>query len=191
MQVFFMQICQNCTTLTIETSPTRTAIKGRTRKHWYAAPYPSSFHWHEGIKTLPWMADAPTAAKRDLLALVIGSVRTSQPTTSRLRKTLFEQCGADTSCAWHKTAHSCSGVINATSTMMMLRRAKFCPAPPGDSITRKSLFDSLVAGCVPVIFSKASLAQYTWHLTEEEVLRHYTMLMLMLVLLLLLLLLLL
>ena len=31
-----------------------TAPPGRTRKHWYAAPYPSSFHYHEGIKQLPW-----------------------------------------------------------------------------------------------------------------------------------------
>ena len=46
---------------------------------------------------------------------------------------------------------------------------QFCPATPGDSITRKSLFDSLVAGCVPVIFSRASLTQYTLHLTEEQV----------------------
>ena len=33
---------------------TGTAPPGRTRKHWYAAPYPSSFHYHEGIKELPW-----------------------------------------------------------------------------------------------------------------------------------------
>ena len=54
VKTFFMQICQNCTTISIETSPTFTAIKGRTRKYWYGAPYPSSFHWHEKIKTLPW-----------------------------------------------------------------------------------------------------------------------------------------
>jgi len=127
-----MQICQNCSTITIETSPTRTAIKGtplpwnsryyeyklitlniklgRSRKHWYAAPYPSSFHWYEGIKELPWEL-TPTAPKRTLLALIIGSVRTSQPTTSNLRKLLHTQCTAEpAACQWHKTAHSCSGV---------------------------------------------------------------------------------
>eukprot|EP01035_Chromulina_nebulosa_P008651 gene8651-11720_t len=72
VKVFFMQICQNCSTITIETSPTRTAIKGRTRKHWYAAPYPSSFHWYEGIKELPWEI-TPSAPKRNLLALIIGN----------------------------------------------------------------------------------------------------------------------
>ena len=48
-----------------------------------------------------------------------------------------------------------------------LQRARYCPAPPGDSLTRKSLFDALVAGCVPVIFSRASLEQYKWFLTPK------------------------
>jgi hypothetical protein len=53
--------------------------------------------------------------------------------------------------------------------MLLLRKSQYCPAPTGDSITRKSLFDSLVAGCVPVLFSRASLTQYSWHLSEEQV----------------------
>ena len=60
-------------------------------------------------------------------------------------------------------------VVNASSQMMLFQRAQYCPAPPGDSITRKSLFDSLVAGCVPVLFAKASLRQYMWFFTEKEV----------------------
>jgi hypothetical protein len=36
-------------------------------------------------------------------------------------------------------------------------------------LTRKSLFDSLVAGCIPVLFSRASLSQYSWHLSEQDV----------------------
>jgi hypothetical protein len=170
VKVFFMQICQNCTTVTIETSPTRTAIKGRTRKHWYAAPYPSSFHWYEGIPELPWAA-APES--RNILALFIGSVRTSQPNSNALRKLLYDQCLADThktlGCQWHKTAHACNGVVGAGAAMSLLRQSQYCPAPTGDSITRKSIFDSLVAGCVPVLFSRASLEQYSWHLTKEDV----------------------
>jgi len=60
-------------------------------------------------------------------------------------------------------------VVNATTQMMMFQRAQYCPAPPGDSITRKSLFDSLVSGCVPVLFAKASLRQYLWFFNESEV----------------------
>lgn len=60
-------------------------------------------------------------------------------------------------------------MVNATTQMMMFQRAQYCPAPPGDSITRKSLFDSLVSGCVPVLFAKASLRQYLWFFNESEV----------------------
>lgn len=53
--------------------------------------------------------------------------------------------------------------------MLLFRKAIFCPAPPGDSITRKSIFDSLLAGCIPVIFAKASISQYLWFFSKEEV----------------------
>lgn len=60
-------------------------------------------------------------------------------------------------------------MVNSTSQMLLFRRAQYCPAPAGDSITRKSIFDSLLAGCVPVIFARASMSQYLWFFTKEEV----------------------
>lgn len=60
-------------------------------------------------------------------------------------------------------------VVNASSAMLQFRESRFCPAPPGDSVTRKSLFDSLLAGCVPVLFMRASLSQYHWHLSKADV----------------------
>ena len=167
-KTFFMNICQNCTSITIETSPTNTAISGRSNKYWYAAPYPSSFHWHEGIQRYPWIANEVTHAKRDITSLFIGSVKTANVGNNGLRRILHDQCVHDSSCQWHTTAHACNGVVNSTAQMMLFLRAKFCPAPAGDSITRKSLFDSLVGGCIPVIFAKGSLAQYMWFLTSKE-----------------------
>ena len=171
---FYMFICQNCTVITIETSPTKTAIPGRTRKGWFAAPYPSSFHWHESIKYLPWEVpksnsnDKLKYPERNILALFIGSVKPSQPASRALRQTLHAQCIRDDSCQWHETAHACNGVVNATNTMLLFRKSVFCPAPAGDSITRKSIFDALVAGCIPVLFSRASLSQYSWHVSSND-----------------------
>jgi len=108
-KVFFMQICQNCSVVTIETSPTNTAIRGRSRKYWIAAPYPSSYHWYEGIQELPWKI-SPTAPQRTLVAFFIGSVKTTQPNSNDLRKKLYNQCLQEKDCKWVKTAHSCSGV---------------------------------------------------------------------------------
>ena len=205
----FMFVCQNCTTIVIETSPTGTAPPGRTRKLFYAAPYPSSFHYWEGIKELPWAEQSPQSplaigsgsvgGGRDILSLFIGSIKTSQAASRELRTKLFQQCKAEgaPSCSWHKTAHACNGVVNATDSMLLFKRARYClyicfaptflptynppcpplpssicrycPAPSGDSLTRKSLFDALVAGCVPVIFSRASLTQYKWFLSRQDV----------------------
>ncbi|GAQ89398.1 Exostosin family protein [Klebsormidium nitens] len=47
--------------------------------------------------------------------------------------------------------------------------AKFCLQPSGDSPTRRSLFDSLQAGCIPVLFHRASAYdEYTSFLPQDE-----------------------
>ena len=113
---FWMGICQNCTALSIETSPTKTSTPyHRSLKYWsvfvkffaicelltatafchnvnrrYPVPYPSSFHWWDGITTLPWLARSSGGLgggsgsssgsierrkdrnRRDILALFIG-----------------------------------------------------------------------------------------------------------------------
>ena len=135
----FMFVCQNCTTIVIETSPTGTAPPGRTRKLFYAAPYPSSFHYWEGIKELPWSerssqpslamgsSDSGDDSHRDILSLFIGSIKTSQAASRELRTKLFQQCQAEgaPSCSWHKTAHACNGVVNATDSMLLFKRARY------------------------------------------------------------------
>ena len=131
----FMFVCQNCTTIVIETSPTGTAPPGRTRKLFYAAPYPSSFHYWEGIKELPWaerslqspLAIGSGSGGRDILSLFIGSIKTSQAASRELRTKLYQQCQAEgaPSCSWHKTAHACNGVVNATDSMLLFKRARY------------------------------------------------------------------
>jgi xyloglucan galactosyltransferase MUR3 len=166
---FFMTVCQNCTVLTIETTPATIGIPGRSLKHWYAVPYPSSFHWYEGLKQRPWLPRR--LEERNIVAIFIGSIKTATPSSNALRRALFGECShrPDSECQWHLTAHSCTGVLNQSSAMLLYRQAKFCLAPTGDSLTRKSLFDSYLSGCVPVIFAKASLTQYSWHLSEQEI----------------------
>jgi hypothetical protein len=52
--------------------------------------------------------------------------------------------------------------------MKPMLQASFCLQPPGDTPTRRSTFDSLLAGCIPVFFEDLSAkSQYTWHLPEE------------------------
>lgn len=53
--------------------------------------------------------------------------------------------------------------------MKSMLQSTFCFQPPGDTPTRRSTFDSILAGCIPVLFEDQSAkSQYTWHLPEEE-----------------------
>lgn len=44
------------------------------------------------------------------------------------------------------------GATTANRIRNRMLRATFCLQPPGDTLTRKSLFDALLLGCIPVIF---------------------------------------
>lgn len=54
---------------------------------------------------------------------------------------------------------------NPQAPIRAFLEAVFCLQPPGDSATRKSFFDCLIAGGIPVLFDNMSAAQqYQWHL---------------------------
>ncbi|MCI01062.1 xyloglucan galactosyltransferase KATAMARI-like protein, partial [Trifolium medium] len=50
-----------------------------------------------------------------------------------------------------------------------MMESNFCLQAPGDSFTRRSTFDTIVAGCIPVFFSvHKAYSQYGWYLPEEK-----------------------
>ena len=52
--------------------------------------------------------------------------------------------------------------------MELFQNSIFCLQPSGDSFTRRSTFDSILAGCIPVFFDPISAyAQYLWHLPKN------------------------
>ena len=52
--------------------------------------------------------------------------------------------------------------------MRLFESSSFCLQPRGDTATRRSTFDAVVAGCIPVFFHPDSAyTQYTAHLPEE------------------------
>ncbi|KAI4344978.1 hypothetical protein L6164_012148 [Bauhinia variegata] len=52
--------------------------------------------------------------------------------------------------------------------MKVFQSSVFCLQPPGDSLTRRSTFDSILAGCIPVFFHpKSAYDQYLWHLPKN------------------------
>ncbi|KAJ9555375.1 hypothetical protein OSB04_009989 [Centaurea solstitialis] len=63
-----------------------------------------------------------------------------------------------------------SGLCDEPQSLIgLFTESEFCLQPPGDSPTRKSVFDSLVAGCIPVVFDPfTAYYQYPWHLPEDH-----------------------
>ncbi|CAI0453194.1 unnamed protein product [Linum tenue] len=52
--------------------------------------------------------------------------------------------------------------------MTVFENSVFCLQPPGDSYTRRSTFDAILAGCIPVFFHPGTAyAQYKWHLPDD------------------------
>jgi hypothetical protein len=98
----------------------------------------------------------------------------SKPSRPNIRGSILAECANRTADVC--TVVDCSGAcaldpvryMHAPDPVRYMRpmlKARFCLQPPGDTPTRRSTFDAIVAGCVPVFFENASArTQYGWHL---------------------------
>ncbi|CAM6099493.1 unnamed protein product [Calypogeia fissa] len=129
-----------------------------------AIPYPTSFHPRSDTELQLWQKKV-SEAKREKLGAFAGAPRnaTKHPNLA-LRDILFSQCDESDKCE----TLLCSKVDcpkNPHFITNLFLSSKFCFQPPGDSPTRKAVFDCLVAGSIPVFFTPATAhAQYLWHL---------------------------
>ncbi|KAK3157089.1 hypothetical protein QOZ80_2AG0116020 [Eleusine coracana subsp. coracana] len=129
----------------------------------HAIPHPTSFH----PSTLPllraWLARA-RRSRRDTLVLFAGGA--ARPSRPNIRGSILAECANRTDAAC--VVVDCSNGRCARDPARYMRpmlRARFCLQPPGDTPTRRSTFDAVLAGCVPVFFEDlAARRQYGWHL---------------------------
>ncbi|CAI5500524.1 unnamed protein product [Closterium sp. Naga37s-1] len=62
-----------------------------------------------------------------------------------------------------------SGCYDTWQVAVVMLQSRFCLQPTGDSSVRRSTFDSLLAGCIPVFFKEESFnMQYPWHFPEDR-----------------------
>ncbi len=190
-------VCKHCRKLSIEisyhksSSPPgkKTSIAYLYDPSWLSIPYPSSYHFWERSKVLPWKtlysntdieaarthsrSNWPGQASlgRNITAIFVGGSHTQNDKSNAIRHRLKKQCMADTSgsCMWiqlGKAGHR----YEQQDILSLYRRSVFCLSPPGDSPTRKGIFDALLAGCIPVVNDPFTLGdQYTWHISREDV----------------------
>ncbi|XP_021745678.1 xyloglucan galactosyltransferase KATAMARI1 homolog [Chenopodium quinoa] len=152
---------KNMTVLTIESSP--------YESNEFAIPYPTYFHPWNMSEVLEWQKIVRRATKkRAYLFSFAGASRPNQKQS--IRGELISQCkdALNNRCNLVNCMPNNYQCNSPTHIIEMFMKSVFCLQPSGDSYTRRSTFDSILAGCIPVFFHPGSAyIQYLWHLPKN------------------------
>ncbi|XP_059447004.1 probable xyloglucan galactosyltransferase GT14 [Corylus avellana] len=148
----FLPESQNMTMLSVEAS---------SWKNDFAIPYPTDFHPSKDREVFEWQKQMKTQ-NRSYLFTFAGAPRPDL--TNSLRGVAIEQCRSSRACKFIDCSSDGSKCDNPVNLMRVFQSSVYCLQPPGDSYTRRSIFDSILAGCIPVFFHPGTAyAQYLWH----------------------------
>ena len=121
-----------------------------------SVPYPSWFHFHSKGDSIdfPWKHSS-SMKEREWLVVFIGTNNTFYH--SSLRNQLLSQC------QHHRDVCSARSFERRHLSTVELdfelyKQAVFSLQPPGDTLTRKGVFDALLFGSIPVVFHPSSMA---------------------------------
>ncbi|GMI92155.1 hypothetical protein HRI_002884800 [Hibiscus trionum] len=148
---------RNMTTLVLESCP--------WNYNDFAIPYPTYFHPSRDSEVFQWQ-NRMRRLKRRFLFSFAGARRPDRHES--IRNELIDQCLASRrrcrflQCDKTQKCHKPAYVLN------LFQSSIFCLQPSGDSYTRRSIFDSIIAGCIPVFFHPGSAyVQYIWHFPKD------------------------
>ncbi|GAA0184045.1 glycosyltransferase [Lithospermum erythrorhizon] len=141
-----------------------------------ALPYPTSFH-PPSLSFLKSWINRVKKSKRSTLMLFAGGGRISA--NPNIRKSIRLECENATQMSADGTGYSnlcefvdCSNGVCEHDPLKFTKpmlQATFCLQPPGDTPTRRSTFDSIIAGCIPVFFDELTAKkQYGWHFPVDQ-----------------------
>uniref|UniRef100_A0A6V7QVF2 Exostosin GT47 domain-containing protein n=1 Tax=Ananas comosus var. bracteatus TaxID=296719 RepID=A0A6V7QVF2_ANACO len=134
------------------------SVEGKTQ---FGIPYPSYFHPRSADELTAWQEEVRRAERTHLFAFIGGGAQRGQKEV--MRALTLKQCGSSSRCLQLECKQG-SGCYTPGRVMDVLMRAEFCLQPQGDTFTRRSVFDSVLAGCVPVFFSEhTAYTQYPWY----------------------------
>lgn len=153
----YMPTMRNITRLLIEKNP------------WdyfdVAVPYPTGFHPATAADVATWQ-DFVRGRRRTTLFSFAGATRGF--IKNDFRGLLLNQCYSEpgscrvVDCGGSRCANGSSAILEA------FLDSDFCLQPRGDSFTRRSIFDCMLAGSVPVFFwHRTAYMQYKWFLPSE------------------------
>ncbi|XP_020217405.1 probable xyloglucan galactosyltransferase GT17 [Cajanus cajan] len=152
---------RNMSVLTVERQPWKGANQ-------FGIPYPSYFHPKTLAEMLTWQNSMRQRARPHLFSFVGGTRKGLEK--AKVRDDIVRQCGDSKRCVLVRCASGGdSRCHDPMKVLEVMSSSKFCLQAAGDSFTRRSSFDSVVAGCVPVFFSEhTAYTQYAWYLPAER-----------------------
>ncbi|XP_077242411.1 putative xyloglucan galactosyltransferase GT20 [Tasmannia lanceolata] len=139
------------------------------RKPWHindiGIPHPTHFHPRSDKDIIQWQSKIIQSQRKNLVSFAGGA----RPEASEsIRSVLIKQCTRSSGYCSFMDCNS-GECTKPESIIELFTESEFCLQPPGDSPTRKSVFDSLVSGCIPVLFDPfTAYYQYPWHLPEDH-----------------------
>ncbi|KAL8473002.1 hypothetical protein ACS0TY_030005 [Phlomoides rotata] len=129
-----------------------------------SVPYPTGFHPRSKQEMNQWQ-DFVRARNRTSLFTFVGGKRKLK---GDFRTILLSHCyNESTSCrVVDCSGHRCHD--GSSKILESFLASDFCLQPRGDALTRKSTFDCMLAGSIPVFFWRRSISrQYEWFLGDE------------------------
>jgi hypothetical protein len=157
----------------------------------FGVPIPASVHYNEEMKQYPWSA---WEGERAILVSGWFALFVQNKAATWLRNQVYKHCAEHfDKCAFveisERSGHQArtvplrkrgySKVKSATANNDNLtktfesgydfyRHSTFCLHPPGDMEMRKGMFDSMLLGCIPVLFLPDILTRkYPWYFNKE------------------------
>ncbi|KAL6839344.1 hypothetical protein ACP4OV_030841 [Aristida adscensionis] len=131
----------------------------------FAVPYPTYFHPETAAQVAAWQEKVRRSERKWLFAFA-GAPRPGS--TGTVRAEIIQQCGASSRCRLFHCGPGGGDCSSPGGVMRVFESSIFCLQPRGDTLTRRSTFDTILAGCVPVFFHPGSAyTQYTFFLPKE------------------------
>ncbi|KAL8101969.1 xyloglucan galactosyltransferase MUR3-like [Apium graveolens] len=156
-KLLFLPAAKNMSMLVVESSP--------WNANDFGIPYPTYFHPAKDADVFSWQ-DRMRNLERNWLFCFAGAPRPDNPKS--IRGKLIDECKRSRVGKLLECDFGESKCHSPSSIMQMFQNSVFCLQPQGDSYTRRSAFDSMLAGCIPVFFHPGSAyTQYTWHLPKN------------------------
>ncbi|KAL9237250.1 hypothetical protein vseg_011824 [Gypsophila vaccaria] len=131
-------------------------------------PYPTGFHPNSDSDVALWQ-DFVRTRERSSLFCFVGGTRGLIP--NDFRGLLLSQCRGSggscrvVDCSGTRCANDTAGTTEILETFL---DSEFCLQPRGDSFTRRSIFECMIAGSIPVFFwRRSAYLQYEWFLPDE------------------------